>query len=211
MLPVELGEFSVFCAKRIKGVQGLDISKGMIELAKRQVLDNGLISLRFEYHDVENISCADSTFSVVQCKSAFHHMENYPQVFREMMRCCKPKGKLSVQDIMAYDDRKVNSFVEALEKEVDASHHVTLSRQEFVNLFEEDQVEVIRPLTVETELNFHEYLNHAFQSEARLENIRDLLDEGLKDQDIPRFLYMKGSELILNRGVFLILGQKIQP
>ncbi len=203
------GEFSVFCARRIKSAHGIDISEGMIELAQKQAYAADLTNATFECHDVEHIPCADSSFSVVQCRSAFHHMENYPRVFEEMLRCCRPGGRLAVQDIMAYDDPKVNSFFEALEKEVDISHNATLHRQEFIDLFDRNQVEVIRSLVVEVELNFREYLGHAVQSESSVERIRGLLKEGLWDRDISRFLYVnEDNELVLKRAVFLVLGQK---
>lgn len=203
------GEFSIFCARRIKGVHGIDISEGMIELAQKQDRANGLANLTFECQDVEHIPCADSSFSVVQCRSAFHHMDDYPRVFEEMLRCCRPGGRLAVQDIMAYDDQKVNSFFEALEKEVDVSHNATLHRQEFIDLFDRNQVEVIRSFVVEVELNFREYLGHAFQSEGSLERIRGLVEDGLRDRDISRVLYMnKDDELVIKRAVFLILGQE---
>lgn len=205
------GEFSIFCAGRIKCVHGIDISEGMIELAHKQARNSGLTNLTFGCHDVEHIPCASNSFAVVQCRSAFHHMESCPEVFREMLRCCKPDGRLAVQDIMAYDDPKVNSFFEALEKEIDVSHSATLHRQDFIDLFGHNRVEIIRSLVVEIELNFREYLGHAFQSESSLERIRLLLEEGLKDGSISRFLYTNDNgELILKRSVFLIMGQKME-
>lgn len=205
------GEFSVFCARRIKGVHGIDISQGMIELAEKQARANGLTNITFECHDVEHIPCADNSFSVVQCRSAFHHMDDHPRVFKEMLRCCKHDGRLAVQDIMAYEDPRVNSFFEMLEKEVDVSHNATLHRKEFIDLFDRNQVEVIRSFTVEVELNFREYLSHAHQSESSLEKIRDLVEKGLQDRDISRFLYMNNDDkLVIKRAVFLILGRKLK-
>ena len=203
------GDFAIFCAKKIKRVHGIDISQGMIELAQKQACANGLTNISFECHDVENIPCPDSSFSVVQCRSAFHHMDNYPRVFKEMLRCCRPSGRLAVQDIMAYDNPEVNSFFEALEKEVDVSHNATLHEREFVDLLNRNQVEVIRSFTVEIELNFREYLGHAVQNEGSVKRIGKLLEEGLEDRDVSRFLYMNDDEeLIFKRGVFLIMGQK---
>ena len=203
------GDFAIFCARRIKRVHGIDISQGVIELAKKKAQANGLTNISFECHDVENIPCADSSFSVVQCRSAFHHMDDYPRVFKEMLRCCRPNGRLAVQDIMAYEDPEVNSFFEALEKEVDVSHNATLNRREFIDLLDRNQVEVIRSWVVEIELNFREYLGHAVQSEGGVERIGGLLEEGLKDKDVSRFLYVnEDKELVFRRAVFLILGQK---
>ena len=190
------GEFSVFCARRIRRVHGIDISKGMIDLANKLAQNNGLTNVSFECHDVEHIPCVDNSFSVVQCRSAFHHMENYSKVFKEMLRCCQPK--VAVQDIMAYEDQKANSFFEALEKEVDVSHNATLHRGEFIDLFDRNQVKVIRSFAVEIELKFREYLGHAHQSEGSIEKIRDMLEKGLQDADVSRFLYMNGDdELVL--------------
>lgn len=203
------GDFAIFCAKRIRHVHGIDISQGMIELAQKHASANCLDNISFECHDVENIPYADSSFSVVQCRSAFHHMDNYPQVFKEMLRCCRSGGRLAVQDIMAYEDPKVNSLFEALEKEVDVSHNATVSKQEFVELFDRNQVDVIRSFIVEIELNFREYLGHAVQSDGCVERIGELLEEGLQDKDVSRFLYLNDDkELVFKRGVFLILGQK---
>jgi ubiquinone/menaquinone biosynthesis C-methylase UbiE len=203
------GAFSVFCAKRIKHVHGIDISKGMIELAQKNALASGLENITFECHDVEHIPCPVNSFCVVQCRSAFHHMEKYPLVFEEMLRCCRPNGRLALQDIMAYDDQRVNSFFEALEKEVDVSHNATLSKQDFFDLFTRNRIEVVRSFVVGIELNFSEYLGHAFQSQGSVEKIEDLLKYGLQDIDISRFLYMNNDgELTLKRSVFLILGQK---
>lgn len=203
------GEFSVFCARRIKRVHGIDISPGMIELANKLAQNSGLANVAFECHDVEHIPWADNSFSVVQCRSAFHHMENYSQVFNEMLRCCESNGRVAVQDIMAYEDQKVNSFFEALEKEVDVSHNATLQRKEFIDLLDRNQIEVIRSFEVEIELNFPEYLGHAHQSESSIEKIGDMLEKGLQDADVSRFLYMNGdNKLVLKRAVFLILGNK---
>lgn len=203
------GEFSVFCAKRIKRVHGIDISEGMIELAQENARASGLDNITFECHDVEHVPCPSNTFSVVQCRSAFHHMENNPLVFEEMLRCCRPNGWLALQDIMAYDDQRVNSFFEVLEKQVDVSHNATLSKQDFIDLFTRNRVEVVRSFVVDVELNFREYLSHAFQSQGSVEKIEDLLKDGLQDIDISRFLYMNNDgELTLKRSVLLMLGQK---
>lgn len=110
---------------------------------------------------------------------------------------------------MAYEDSRVNSFFEALEKEVDVSHNATLHRKEFIDLFNRNRVEVTRSWVVEIELNFREYLSHAHQSSSSLERIRDLLEEGSQDRDLSRFLYLnERNELVFKRAVFLILGRK---
>ena len=202
------GDFSVFIAKRVKRVCGVDISGGMIKIAKKQARINNLDNILFECHDVEHLPHESHSFTVVVCKSAFHHMKNYDNVFKEMIRCCRKNGRLSIQDIVTYDNQKVNSFFERLEKKIDISHNSSLSQEACFQLFDQNDIEIIRSFSLEVELNFNEYLNHAYQSKESKERIDDLLDYGLSDAEISQFFLMKNNELFFKRKVFLILGRR---
>jgi len=202
------GDFAVFMAKRAARVHGVDISDGMIQIAKKQARINSLGNIDFVCHDVEHLPHESNSFTVVVCKSAFHHMKNYDNVFKEMIRCCRNSGRLSIQDIVTYDSQKVNSFFERLEKKIDISHHSALSQEACFQMFDQNNIEIIRSVSLEVELNFNEYLNHAYQSKENKEKIDDLLDYGLKDAEISQFFLMKNNALFFKRKVFLILGQK---
>jgi tRNA/tmRNA/rRNA uracil-C5-methylase (TrmA/RlmC/RlmD family) len=84
------GEFSVFCARRIKGVHGIDISQGMIELAQKHAHANDLTNLTFECHDVEHIPCADDSFSV----NAGRRFTTWRIIHRCSRRCCDAAGPM---------------------------------------------------------------------------------------------------------------------
>lgn len=128
------GEFAIFCAKRIKYVCGVDLSEKMIELAEAQVVTNKLNNIHFTCSDLENIPCKDNTFSIVVCKSAFHHFLNYDTVFSEMIRCCKRDCRISIQDIVSYDDNRANDFFERLEKDNEYVNHAVQSRTNLENI-----------------------------------------------------------------------------
>ena len=202
------GEFSIFCAKQIKYVYGVDISKKMVELAKKGAIDNSVDNIYFKCDDVENLPFEDSTFSIVVCKSAYHHLIDYDKVFGEMIRCSKNDGRISIQDIISYEDNRVNTFFEKLEKQIDRSHNRALSKEYFDNMFYRNGIEILRTYEIEIELNFYEYINHATQSEANLDNIDHLLDYGLNDPDISKFFVIMHNELFLKRKVYLIVGNK---
>lgn len=101
-----------------------------------------------------------------------------------MIRCCKNGGRISIQDIVAYDDERVNRFFEDFESAMDISHHKTLSKGCITHLYARNNIEITNTLDVEIELNVPEYLGHAHQSEASRTRIVDLLQEGLKEPDI---------------------------
>ncbi|MEW6182615.1 MAG: class I SAM-dependent methyltransferase [Bacillota bacterium] len=202
------GEFAIFCAGKIKSVQGIDISENMIKIAAEQAARDRPVNVRFICHDVEKIPCDDGSCSVVICKSAFHHMSNYDQVFREMVRCCEGGGRVSIQDIVSYKDRRVNDFFERLEKEIDLSHNTALSKESIVNLFKANNLSILDEFEVEVELNFADYLGHACQSEDGTARVERLLESGLKDKRISEYFIVADGGLFFKRKVFLILGEK---
>jgi SAM-dependent methyltransferase len=47
---------------------------------------------------------ADASFDIVSCRFAFHHFERPEQAFAEMLRVCRPGGRIVVCDAVASDD-----------------------------------------------------------------------------------------------------------
>ncbi|MBN2520529.1 MAG: hypothetical protein JXB17_08495, partial [Bacteroidales bacterium] len=130
------------------------------------------------------------------------------KVMGEMVRCLIKGGKISTQDICAYEDEKVNEFFENLDKEIDISHNRALSKDEFIELFQKSGMEIVKQFALFVDLNMNEYLNHAVKTAENLENINNLLNIGLNDPDISCFLFYKDKELFFRREVFLVLGKK---
>ena len=120
------GRFSVYAAERIKSVCGADISQKMIGVAREHAARLGLLNIEFFTLEGESLPFPDGEFSVVTSKAAFHHMERYEQVFREMTRCCRTDGTVCIQDIVAYDRPEVDQYFERLELAIDSSHYRSL-------------------------------------------------------------------------------------
>ena len=202
------GAFAIFSARRIKELRGVDISEGMIEIAKKHAAENNLENIRFACHDVEQIPFGDNLFSVVVSKSAFHHMKNYGRVFAEMLRCCKEGGRICIEDIVAYENQELDDFFEKMEIAVDASHHLTLSKKNIFDLYKQNRVKVLRLFQSESKLHFFDYVNHAVQSSSSKQKIDELLEIGLNDKDISQCFTIENETLFWKRKVFTIVGQK---
>lgn len=202
------GEFTIFAASRIRRAVGIDISDRMVALAQKRASQNQLTNVSFVCNDVSDIPCDDNAFSMVVCKSACHHIHNYDGILAEMIRCCANGGKISIQDIVAYENGRVNDFFEQMERYIDISHHVTLSKGFILDLYQRHNVPTISTLEVTVELNFIEYLAHAKQSEEGHTAIQSLLETGLNDHEISSYFSVKDGDLYFRRNVFLILGKK---
>ncbi len=202
------GEYAIFAAPKVKYVQGVDISKGMIEIARKQAKRENINNISFLCNPVEHTPFEAGSFSVVVCRSAFHHFHDYAGIFDEMIRCCQQSGRISVQDIVAYPNDKIDNFFEEFEKLVDISHHKTLTKEFILNLYTQRGLKIKNTFEIEVELNFQEYLGHAKQSEENKKRIINLIEKGSKDQDISKFFILKEGVLFFKRNVFLILGEK---
>jgi len=202
------GEYAVYAAAIVKYVHGVDISKGMIEVAQKQANKENVYNISFLCHPVEQTPFEDKSFSIVICRSAFHHFEEYDKIFNEMTRCCQNGGRISIQDIVAYSDEKIDCFFEEFERAVDVSHHKTLTKEYIKSLYDQRNIKIKNTFKIEIELHFQEYLGHAQQSEESKRKISNLLEIALNDPDLSNYFIIKGQDLFFKREVFLILGEK---
>jgi ubiquinone/menaquinone biosynthesis C-methylase UbiE len=202
------GDFTIFMAKRVMGVQGVDISDKEIDIASTLAHELGLCNIGFDCFDVENLPYKNGSYSVVVCKSAFHHFTSPELILKEMKRCCETGGKISIQDIVAYEDDYVNEFFETFDKLVDISHYKTLNVHDFNTLFQDNSILKIKDFKLSVDLNVIEYINHAKQDKENKIKLNQLIDLGKKDNRLSEFLFVKNNELYFKREVYLILGRK---
>ena len=151
------GEYAIFAAPKVKYVRGVDISKGMIEIAQKQAEKENAKNIKFLCHPVEQTPFEDESFTTVICRSAFHHFEEYDQIFNEIIRCCQKKVDVfSIQDIVAYPDERIDHFFEEFEKAVDVSHHKTLTKEYIKSLYDQSSITIKNTFEIEIELHFQE-------------------------------------------------------
>ncbi|WP_405659854.1 class I SAM-dependent methyltransferase [Streptomyces sp. NBC_01166] len=202
------GAMALHGARLVRTVTGVDISEGMIAVARRNAAGRGLDNASFECHDVERLGLRSDRFSAVVSRSAFHHMARYQDVFAGMVRCCRPGGLLCVQDVMAYGDEKKDRYFEEMERLIDRSHHLTYGKREFFGLFKDNGVRVTGLFESESLLDFHDYVEHVAQTEESRARIGGLLATGLADPDVATEFTWHEDRLMWRRKVCTIRGRK---
>jgi ubiquinone/menaquinone biosynthesis C-methylase UbiE len=205
------GDFTAFAAPSVKKAMGIDISDRMIDLSRERAKKNGIYNCTFKLGDVERLPFPDYSFSIVACKSAFHHMPHYQSVFSEMARCCEPGGRIALCDIAAYEDPAIDAFFEQFEKLVDASHAQTLLKREFARLYKENRLAILRTFELEIEHSIAEYLSHAVQSKDDLKKLAQLLEKMRKIPGMRNFwntLDGNFETMKFKKTVFLVLGTR---
>ena len=86
---------------------GVDISKGMIERARRHAA--GMSQVEFYESSAEHIPVESASFDVVICTNSFHHYLEPLEALKEIRRILRPAGKLFILDREAKILYRLNS------------------------------------------------------------------------------------------------------
>lgn len=201
------GTFSIYISKKVTDTRGIDISDKLIFMAKKSAIQLELDNVNFDLADVENLPYSNNCFSVVVCKSAFHHFKNPDVVLKEMKRCCTPGGKICIQDIVSSEENYISGFFDHLDKLVDMSHNGVLRVSDIDRLFQDNLLTKVKVFQFEAELDVDEYIAHAVQKPENIKKIRNMVTEGLKDRRLSEYLFRRNSNIYLKRSGYQITGE----
>jgi SAM-dependent methyltransferase len=122
-LDVACGPGSVVAAlaAQVRRAVGLDATEAMLEQARKLAAAKSLANAEFHHGDVYALPFAEGSFDIVSCRFAFHHFEEPPRAFAEMLRVCKRGGRVVLCDGYASDDPVKAAAFNRMEKHRDPS------------------------------------------------------------------------------------------
>ena len=95
------GIFPIFIAKALPEIQfkGIDLSPVMIELAKRNAIEEGVNGrMAFEVGSAYSLPCEDHSIDLLLCINTLHHLERPVDFFNEVARALKVGGGFVIVD-----------------------------------------------------------------------------------------------------------------
>lgn len=133
VLDVACGPGIVTCALAQKGacVTGIDLTPGMIDQARDRAVKSN-VTVNFQIGDARSLPFKDESFDRVVTRYSFHHMENPCEVLAEMIRVCRPNGRIIVID--ATPAPAAQQGYDQAEKLRDASHTSALTLTQLLSL-----------------------------------------------------------------------------
>ncbi|MGJ5813311.1 class I SAM-dependent methyltransferase [Paludibaculum fermentans] len=101
VLDIACGPGIVSCAFAgvAKWVTGMDLVPAMIDQARVLQDQKGLGNLEWRLGDATALPFPDGSFDLVVTRYSFHHLMDPAAVLREMIRVCRPGGRIVVNDV----------------------------------------------------------------------------------------------------------------
>jgi len=136
-LDVACGPGLVVCAfaEVVRSATGIDLTPAMIGKGKALAASRNLGNATFGVGDVNSLPFAAASFSIATSRYAFHHFEDPMRVLKEMVRVCKPGGRVAVMDMIASDDPARAARFNRMEKLRDPSHVAGLTLSALARCF----------------------------------------------------------------------------
>jgi SAM-dependent methyltransferase len=171
-------------ARVSRHVTGIDLTPAMIERARALQREQALTNVTLTVGDVLPLPYEDETFSIVVSRFAFHHFPDPVAVLREMVRVCRPEGRVVVADAAASSDPARAAAFNRMEKLRDPSHVRAMPLAELVGLFA--QAGLPAPVITRSEVRaeVEGLLSRSFPRPGDADTIRALFEASLVDDGL---------------------------
>lgn len=209
VLDIACGSGIVACefAKHAHHVIGIDITKEMLDEAKKLQLINNLMNINWILGDVVPLQFLDDQFSAVVTRFSFHHLMDYEKVFDEMIRVCKPNGSIMVVDV-ALPAKKVNCY-DQMEKLRDSSHVGALTAEKFEALFQNSKLKECKKIYYEMPIELETQLHASHLSDSEKEVLRLIITQDSEKNNLGVNVSSIEGKFYLYYPICIYVGKKI--
>ena len=202
------GAFALAIAPRVNLVWGVDLTPEMLRRARAYQAEKQILNAAFVRGDAEHLPFHAGTFDLVSCQCSFHHLPKPQLVLREMVRVSKPEGRLLIIDPLAPESDSKFEIYNRIEQLRDPSHTLTLRLTEFLRLFDEEGLEILRQSLRRRPRSFNNWMlrgGHATGTKRYLET-RKLLEDSMAGDKAGFSAQAQGEDIqiVHNEGMFLI-------
>jgi ubiquinone/menaquinone biosynthesis C-methylase UbiE len=170
------GALALDLAAHAAHVTGLDLTPAMLDEARAAQARRGVENVAWRQGDVCRLPFEDGAFSLVTSSTAFHHLEDPRRAFAEMVRVCRPGGRIMVRDVTPAAAK--SEGYDGIEKLRDPSHTHALTPQEMRGLG--DGLPVGEPDcrgAVSSDLPIEPILAASFPETCTIDDVRALILE----------------------------------
>jgi ubiquinone/menaquinone biosynthesis C-methylase UbiE len=208
VLDVACGPGLVACefARHAGHVTGIDITPEMIGQARARQLEKKLVNMSWQVGDVSPLLFPDARFSIVITRYSFHHFLDPASVLAEMIRVCRPGGRVMVVDVVMPAD-KADAY-NRLEILRDRSHVKALSIPEMEAIIGRSGLLNVRTAWYEFESDLEEILSRSFPNPGDSNKIRAMFHEDLGIDRMGIGVHKMGDAIHYAVPILVVVGEK---
>ena len=175
VLDVACGPGMVACefAKVAQQVTGIDVTPAMINVAENRQRELGLVNVCWKQGDALSLPFADGAFDVVISRYSFHHLLAPAVALKEMIRVCKPGGRVLVADVAMPEEK--SAHYDQLELLRDPSHTHALKESEFDSLYQQSGLVSSQYTSYSVELELEAQLKASFPNPGDGDRVRSMV------------------------------------
>lgn len=195
VLDVACGPGIVACAfaPLVSHVTGIDITPAMLTQANLLASQRGLTNLSWQQGQGESLPFSDHSFSIVLSRYAFHHCLKPDAVLSEMVRVCRPGGKILIADVALPSD-KVDAY-DRLEKLRDPSHTHALSLEELKNLVGNMNFQNVDLAFYKVEIELEQQMMASFPNPGDEDKIRQIFKQDIGVDRLGINVHLRDAEI----------------
>lgn len=177
------GALALDIAPFVSRVTGFDLTPAMLEQAKTEQAKRHLTNIDWKIGDISNLPFENGAFSLVVCGAAFHHLMDPHAAFGELVRICRPGGRIAVRDVTPPAEK--SAMFDRLETLRDPSHTHALTPEELAGLGRDRAVD---PPALHAgaakDLPFDAILAASYPEKCTREDVRQMLwEDALNGED----------------------------
>ena len=143
-------------ARKVKFIDGIDLTPEMIRQAMLGQEEKGMRNMAWRVGAAGALPFENSSFSLVITRYSFHHLQSPASVLHEMVRVCRPGGRILVADVSVPPAK--SAAYDGMERIRDPSHVRALTDGELPALMAAAGLEDIRRAAYAVDVDADELL-----------------------------------------------------
>ena len=208
VLDVGCGPGMVACefADHARFVSGIDITSRMIAAAKQRQTEKQLDNLAWRVGDAALLPFSSNSFDIVLARYSFHHFEKPEIVLSEMIRVCKPGGRVLVTDVVMPSNQA--EAYNQLEKLRDPSNIRALKISEIVRLIHNSRLLDLKIRQHKVEGDVEQQLSSSFLGPGDADKIRTLFKSDIDKDRLGINVRLEGEAIRFAIPIVVFAGTK---
>lgn len=202
------GIVSCWLARKAKRVTGADLVPAMLDQARGRQADASLHNLQWSLADADRLPFSENSFTCVVTRYSFHHLLDPRQALREMVRVCRPGGRIAVADVTP-DEGKTAAY-DAVETLRDPSHTHALALQSLLALGAEEKLSLVSTASYRLEMPLETELAASFPAPGDAEKVRAMIKSDLGVDRLSLGAIEKDGEIVLRFPISIVVWTKPQ-